>query len=130
MLAAMTVVVVERIAQVAIEKPMRARVGDSMSTRPLGLVGVGVSAASSAAKADDPEYACPARESRSHIDCVIVQPRSGWNDFVVRSYRVAAEVVTCSSDPLPHSRFARDVPSTSSGQSKRSNCETLYSRSG
>lgn len=39
MLAAMTVVVVERIAQVAIEKPMRARVGDSMSTRPLGLVG-------------------------------------------------------------------------------------------
>lgn len=38
MLAAMTVVVVERIAQVAIEKPMRARVGDSMSTRPLGLV--------------------------------------------------------------------------------------------
>lgn len=73
MLAAMTVVVVERIAQVAIEKPMRARVGDSMSTRPLGLVG-GVSAASSAAKADDPEYACPARESRSHIDCVMSSP--------------------------------------------------------
>lgn len=41
MLAAMTVVVVERIAQVAIEKPMRARVGDSMSTRPLDLVGGG-----------------------------------------------------------------------------------------
>lgn len=79
MLAAMTVVV-ERIAQVAIEKPMRARVGDSMLTRPLGLVG-GVSAASSAAKANDPEYACPARESRLHVDCVIVQPRSGWNDF-------------------------------------------------
>lgn len=37
----MTVVVVERIAQVAIEKPMRARVGDSMSTRPLDLVGGG-----------------------------------------------------------------------------------------
>lgn len=80
----MTVVVVERIAQVAIEKPMRARVGDSMSTRPLDLVGGGggVSAASSAAKANDPEYACPARESRLHVDCVIVQPRSGWNDFV------------------------------------------------
>lgn len=129
MLAAMTVVVVERIAQVAIEKPMRARVGDSMSTRPLGLVG-GVSAASSAAKADDPEICMSSSGEQVAYTLCHVQPRSGWNDFVVRSYRVAAEVVTCSSDPLPHSRFARDVPSTSSGQSKRSNCETLYSRSG